>query len=130
MDGEAFQEWVHCAVQPYKEVHNNSLYLLLDQFSVHIQHNNIFALQQIVIEVDFIPVGYSAILQVLDKGVHKPFEQYLRKAFHPWSTIQREPSILNSTSKSGLQGHGIKCNTLPFSTPGSPLASIHSIIIS
>jgi hypothetical protein len=32
---------------PYGEIHNNSLNLLLDLFSVHIQHNNIFALQQI-----------------------------------------------------------------------------------
>jgi len=79
MDGEAFQEWVQHIVQPFTEVHNNSLYLLLDQFSVHMQHNNTLALQQIGIEVDFIPVGYTPILQELDKGVHKPFKQYLRE---------------------------------------------------
>jgi hypothetical protein len=43
------------------------------------QHNNTFALQQISIENDFIPVGYTPILQVLNKGVHKPFKQYLRE---------------------------------------------------
>jgi hypothetical protein len=79
MDGEAFQEWVQHVVRPYGEVHNNSLYLLLDQFSVQMQHNNIFALQQIGIEVYFIPVGYTPVLQVLDNGVHKPFKQYLRE---------------------------------------------------
>jgi hypothetical protein len=36
MDGEAFQEWVQRVVRPFAELHNNSLYLLLDQFSVHI----------------------------------------------------------------------------------------------
>jgi hypothetical protein len=51
----------------------------LDEFSVHLQHKNIFTLQQIGIEVNFIPVGYTPILQVLDKGVHKPFKQYLRE---------------------------------------------------
>jgi hypothetical protein len=52
MDGEAFQEWVQHNVRPFAEVHNNSLYLLLDQFLVHMQHNNTFILQQIGIEVD------------------------------------------------------------------------------
>jgi hypothetical protein len=79
MDGEAFQEWVQRVIWPFAELHNNSLYLLLDQFSVHMQHNNTFALQQIGIEVDFIPVGYTPVLQVLDKRVHKPFKQYLRE---------------------------------------------------
>jgi hypothetical protein len=79
MDGEAFQEWIQRVVRPYVELHNNSLYLLLDQFSVHMQHNNTFQLQQIGIEVDYIPAGYTPVLQVLDKGVHKPFKQYLRE---------------------------------------------------
>jgi hypothetical protein len=79
MDGEAFQEWVQHIVRPFAEVHNNSLYLLLDQFLVHVQHNNTFILQQIGIEVDFIPAGYTPVLQLLDKGVHKPFKQYLRE---------------------------------------------------
>ena len=42
MDGEAFQEWVQRVIWPFAELHNNSLYLLLDQFSVHMQHNNTF----------------------------------------------------------------------------------------
>jgi hypothetical protein len=70
MDGEAFQPWVQRVIRPFAELHNNSLYFLLDQFfSVHMQCNNTFALQQIGIEVDFIPAGYTPILQVLDKAV-------------------------------------------------------------
>jgi hypothetical protein len=79
MDGEAFQEWVQWVIRPFAKLHNNSLYLLLDQFSVHMQYNNTFTLQQIGIEVDFIPEGYTPVLQVLDKGVHKPFIHDLRK---------------------------------------------------
>jgi hypothetical protein len=74
MDGEAFQDWIQWVVWPYVELHNNSLYLLLDQFSVHMQHNNTFQLQQIGIEVDFIPAGYTPVLQVLDKRVYKPLK--------------------------------------------------------
>jgi len=76
MDGEAFQEWMQHIVRPYVELHNNNLYLLLDQFLVHMQHNYTFALQQFGIEVDFILAGYTPILQV---GVHKPFKQFLRE---------------------------------------------------
>jgi len=79
IDGEALQELVQWVVWPFAELHNNSLYLLLDQFSVHMQHINTFALQQIGIEVNFIPAGYTPVLQVLDKGVHKPFKQYLKE---------------------------------------------------
>jgi hypothetical protein len=67
-----FRNGVQQVIQPFAELHSNSLYLLLEQFSVHMQHNNTFTLQQIGIEVDFIPSGYTPVLQVQDKGVHKP----------------------------------------------------------
>jgi len=77
MDGEAFQEWVHRVIIPYAHLHENKVNMALDQFSVHMQYNNTTALQQIGVEVEFIPPGYTSIFQVLDKGVHKPFKQYL-----------------------------------------------------
>jgi hypothetical protein len=43
------------------------------------QHHNTFTLQQISIKVDFIPAGYTPILQVMDKVVHTPFKQYIRE---------------------------------------------------
>jgi hypothetical protein len=49
-----------------------------DQFSVRMQQKDIFTLQQISIEVNFIPAGYTTMLRVLDKGVKKPFKMYLR----------------------------------------------------
>ena len=95
------------------------------------KHNNTFQLQQIGVEVDFIPAGYTPVLQVLDKGVHKPFKQYLREESIAFMVnFLRGLSLLYSTSHSGFKGHGIKSNTLPFSTPGVPLASIHFIMIS
>jgi hypothetical protein len=48
-----------------------------------------------------------------------------RKALHSWWATQREKSLLNLTLHSGFKGCGIKYNTLPFSTPGSPLVFIH-----
>jgi hypothetical protein len=96
------------------------------------QHKNIFAcLQQIGIEHDFIPAGYTPVLQVLYKGVHKHFEQYLRDertAFMVNNAEGAKPTQLDIAQ--WIQNHGIKSNNPPFSTPGSPFVSIHLIIIS
>jgi hypothetical protein len=35
-------------------------------------------------EVDIIPGGYTGSVQVLDKGVNKPFKGYLREQFKEW----------------------------------------------
>jgi hypothetical protein len=35
-------------------------------------------------EVDIIPGGYTGSVQVLDKGVNKPFKGYLRDQFEEW----------------------------------------------
>jgi len=43
-------------------------------------------------EVDFIPVGYTACLQVLDKGVNKPFKQFVRDDSIAW--LQQAPHWL------------------------------------
>ena len=79
MDGTTFQDWVQRVVTPYAQLQDSKVYMALDHFSVHMQHANTTALQQIGVEVEFIPPGYTSILQVLDKGVHKPFKQYLRE---------------------------------------------------
>jgi hypothetical protein len=35
-------------------------------------------------EVDIIPGGYTGSVQVLDKGVNKPFNGYFREQFEEW----------------------------------------------
>jgi hypothetical protein len=60
---------VQCVVEPYTVVHNNSLSMMLDHFSVLMQHYNISGLQHMGDKVDFPPTGYTPIEQELDKGV-------------------------------------------------------------
>jgi hypothetical protein len=72
MSGAAFQVWVQCVVRPYGGVHNSSLYLMLDQFSVHMQHNNTFTLQQIGIEVDLFQWGALLYYTYWIKGCKNP----------------------------------------------------------
>jgi hypothetical protein len=40
--------------------------------------------QRAGVEVDFIPAGYTSCLQVLNKGVNKPFKQFIRQQSIEW----------------------------------------------
>jgi hypothetical protein len=42
------------------------------------------AAQRAGVEVDFIPAGYTSCLQVLDKGVNKPFKQFIQQQSIEW----------------------------------------------
>ena len=42
------------------------------------------AIQASGTEVEFIPGGYTGALQVLDKGVNKPFKQFVQQAYERW----------------------------------------------
>ncbi len=68
------------------EAENNQQhgYLLQDSFSVHLHHKSIRALNDIAVETDFIPGGCTPVLQVMDKGVFKPFKDYIRQESTTW----------------------------------------------
>jgi hypothetical protein len=76
MDGQAFNEWLCQVMQLYVAARDNNVLVLLDNFSVHMQHGNVSALQILCAEVEVIPAGYTTVLQAMDKGLHKPFKQY------------------------------------------------------
>jgi len=87
MDSDKYQLWVREVLVPY--LNGRYGYLLQDQFSVHMKEENIATTQRAGVEVDFIPAGYTAYLQVLDKGVNKPFKQFIRD--HSISWLQQAP---------------------------------------
>ena len=87
MDSDKYQLWVREVLVPY--LNGRYGYLLQDQFSVHMKEENIATTQRAGVEVDFIPVGYTACLQVLDKGVNKPFKQFIRDHSIAW--LQEAP---------------------------------------
>jgi hypothetical protein len=82
LDSDKYQMWVREVLA----VHLNGRYgyLLQDQFSVHLKDENLMAAQRAGVEVDFIPAGYTACLQVLDKGVNKPFKQFIQQQCIAW----------------------------------------------
>jgi len=84
MDGATYQIWVQCILAPYAAAHKNKIYFLQDMFSVHLHNNSITALSCLGIKVDFILAGYTPVSQPMDKGIHKPFKQYIREENNAW----------------------------------------------
>ncbi len=75
LDLDKYQTWIRQVLSVY--LNGRYGYLLQDQFSVHLKEENVMAAQRAGVEVDFIPAGYTSCLQVLDKGVNKPFKQFI-----------------------------------------------------
>ncbi len=59
-------------------------YLLQDQFSAHLNDENLIVAHGAGVEAEFIPAGYTACFQVLDKGVKKPFKQFIQQQCLAW----------------------------------------------
>ena len=52
-------------------------FVVTDEFSMHLSGEVITKIQQQGTQADIIPGGYTGALQVLDKGVNKPFKDKL-----------------------------------------------------
>jgi hypothetical protein len=83
-----YQKWVREVVLPY--LNGREGYLLQDAFLVHAKEENITVLQCTGVEVEFIPTGYTAVLQVLDKGVHRAFQLFYHENCINWLTQQQQ----------------------------------------
>jgi hypothetical protein len=82
LDTENYQTWV----REMLAVHLNGQHghLLQDKFSVHRKDENLIAAHRAGVEVEFIPAGYTACCQVLDKGINQPFKQFIQQQCLAW----------------------------------------------
>jgi transposase-like protein len=90
LDSATYKQWVREVVLPYTD--GRDAYLIQDSFSVHAKEENVIVLQHGGVEVEFIPAGYTAVLQVLDKGVHRSFKHFYRENCINWLTQQQLPN--------------------------------------
>ena len=90
LDSTTYKQWVREVLLPYMDGRDG--YLIQDGFSVHQKEDNVIALQRSGVEVDFIPAGYTAVLQVMDKGVHRTFKHFFRENGINWLTQQELPN--------------------------------------
>jgi hypothetical protein len=87
-EARVFLDWKHRVLAPYAATKEHGVYLLMDEFSVHLKAECVHAIQGLGVEVDYIPAGYTGCLQVMDKGINKPFKQYLKHQSTAWLVDQ------------------------------------------
>jgi hypothetical protein len=56
----------------------------MDEFKVHLMGTCLNAIQNTGTEVDFVIGGYTGCVQILDKGVNRPFKSYAHEEFENW----------------------------------------------
>ncbi len=67
LDSTTYQKWDREVVLPY--LNGREGYLLQDAFSIHAKDENVTVLQHAGVEVEFIPAGYTAVLEGIFSAV-------------------------------------------------------------
>ena len=83
-DCATHKQWIEKVWWPFCEQRGQSTYLINDEFKVHLMGDIVRLTQERGTEVEFIPGGYTGALQVLDKGVNKPFKNHYRSQQLRW----------------------------------------------
>jgi hypothetical protein len=76
--------WIDTMWSPYtKDTRRGGrdTYLLMDEFSVHLMGEINHKINKLGTATEFVPGGYTGCVQVLNKGVNKPFNYYARGEF-------------------------------------------------
>jgi hypothetical protein len=79
MDQKHFLDWNTRVWAPFTQqpaASGHGSYMIMDEFKVHLMGTCINAIQNTGTEVDFVIVGYTGCVQILDKGVNHPFKSY------------------------------------------------------
>jgi hypothetical protein len=90
-DGHVRQIWIERILKPYLCDAKKS-FLLVDHFSVHLNLEFINSVNDLGCDDDFIPAGYTCMLQPLDVGVHATFKKSIRDYHHSWC-LENYPKI-------------------------------------
>lgn len=78
-------QWVEKVWKPYTNSKNGDMtMLIIDQMSVHCMPTVKKAIEDCGTLLEFIPKGYTSVLQVCDIGLNKPFKDYMRAAVNEW----------------------------------------------
>jgi hypothetical protein len=89
VDCRVMNEWINWVWAPFCNADADgdgaeSSYLVMDECRAHTTSQVVRAIQQLGTEVEIIPPGMTSYLQVLDKGINKPFKQYTKEAYERW----------------------------------------------
>jgi hypothetical protein len=92
-DGPVAQIWVEKVLKPHVQNANQAL-LLLDHFSVHLTSEFVQSINDLGVNIEYIPAGYTCVLQPVDVGVNAPFKKAIRNLHHSWC-MKKYPVVPN-----------------------------------
>ena len=78
-DSDTMMQWINLVWRPFCVEKGLPTYLIWDEFSVHLMRQTVHAVQESGTQVDFVPGGYTGAVQILDKGINKPFKDYIKR---------------------------------------------------
>ena len=83
-------DWIEVVLKPYVANVPPGIVpsLILDLFTIHKMGSVVNAIQDLGVEVDFIPPGCTSMVQLVDVGYNKPFKAKVRKQFSNWMLAQ------------------------------------------
>jgi hypothetical protein len=91
-DGRVGQIWIKKVLAPYVRDTEKAL-LLEDHFLVHLSSQFVNSANDLGVDVDFVPAGYTCVLQPVDVGVNAPFKSAIRDLNHAWC-LEQYPKVL------------------------------------
>ena len=66
--------------------------LLLDDFTVHKTGTVLRAIQELGVQVEFIPPGCTGMVQPVDVGYNKPLKAHFRAQYRDW-VMEQDPNL-------------------------------------
>ena len=93
-DTRVGQIWIEKVLAQHVHDAENA-FLLVDHFSVHLKSDFVKTVNNLGVDVDFIPAGYTCVLQPVDVGVNAPFKAALSDFHHTWC-LEKYPQTLNT----------------------------------
>ena len=98
-------DWIENCWKKHIATKNDEIYyLFLDSFSVHQTTTIKEAFTRCNTEVEYVPEGYTAALQVMDVGVNKPFKGFIRNEFDDWLIATFEEGKASRPSRQVVTG--------------------------
>jgi DDE superfamily endonuclease len=84
MDERTSKIWIEKIWKPYVTGKGSS-FLLLDEYKCHMQKSFVNSINDLGTEVDFIPGGYTCMLQPCDVGINKPLKNSFTNQYMKWT---------------------------------------------
>jgi DDE superfamily endonuclease len=77
------EKWIKCILEPYLAGTERS-FLLVDHFKCHLTKLFTNKIADLGCDIDYIPAGYTCVLQPVDVGVNAPLKKGIRDLHHEW----------------------------------------------